>query len=192
MGDLWRWGSKEMRMVLQAARRYKNKEASLDALISGGGGASLLHQETLLLTDAQTKALPTTPVEIITAPGANRVILPYPLGGAFLSQQTVAYSDVDAAATLDMLVGGFAFPLTSSTHPTANSLLTFGAAAMAPFVFNPTLSGIVDSPSIYVNVAAAISMVNPIGGDLAGGHADNTLRVSVAYLIVNTLTGVFE
>lgn len=156
-------------------------------------GASILHQATFTLTDAQIKALPTTGVEnIIAAAGENKAICP---SLAVLTTNFVTeYSNVD---------GGDASYLTFS-----NSTLGFIRSVDLLDVPDRRIVPVAPSrtipvPNEGVNLAAAgafssaangalnLSAVNG-SGDFTGGNAANTMTIYIAYYILNLTTGLFE
>ena len=164
-----------------------------------GGGDSIVHQATVTLTDAQIKALPTTPVVIIPAPGANRFIV---LVQAIAIIDTLAglYTNVSADVYVQLLLSpgdqDFAVSNPSDASATAGLLGTTRAAIfLTPFSYAGTggQSGLIISnygaESSVVNQSLAIAMTND-DGDLTGGNVANTLTVAVSYLVLS-LDGEF-
>jgi hypothetical protein len=158
----------------------------------GGGGSSLLQTVQVVLTDAQIKALPTTPVELVPAQGAGTVIL---LKDVLLHKNFgVGYTNADAdSAYLSAVLGdddleglelqanvpsgvswlagtmqsGEAFYWFRYQHPDA-----FNKAAE---VFG----------SNCVDAAAFLYVDNAGNGDFDGGDPANTLKVTVYYIVVD-------
>jgi hypothetical protein len=179
----------------------------------GGGGSDVQHQDTITLTNAQILALPTTAVEVLAAPGANKLIVPLVI---LLHMKWVAdYGNINATAMLKAdLAGNFIVGLRESVLSGITSLLAGGGPdgtwvslglnnAIAQGVTTtatPNInththpigadSGFYDAD--LVNVPLTISMDNQGSGVLTGGDADNELQVSAAYYLLNTVTGVFE
>lgn len=173
--------------------------------------SGFLHQGTATLTDAQIKALPTTAVDILAAPGANKLLVPQVV---MLHMKWEAdYGSINANAVLKVdLNGTFIAGLHESSLSGVSALLAGGGpdgtwvamtlnqlanatvTSATPNV-NPHLhQGAADSgfyDADIVNVPLRIS-VEGNGGDFTGGDSNNELQISVAYLVLNTVTGEFE
>jgi len=182
---------------------------------SAGGGSSassILRQAVASLTNAQIKALPTTPVTIIAAPGANKLLVPHV---ALAHMKWVGnYTNINATSSISIdTAGNFLTSLAEDTLGGVTALLAGGGpdGSWVPFVIqqiaqakvttatpavNPHFHhGVADSGSYdadIVNVPLTISMENVGDGPLTGGNASNVLQISVAYYVLNTITGVYE
>jgi hypothetical protein len=131
------------------------------------------YEKTVTLSDDQIKALPTTPVEILAAPGANKVFSF--ISATMLLNSSAIYSNVAGAAVQFRLSAGgqnFASYLVAD-----NSLDT--DTGIFQFNFDATAFG-----EVLSNRAVELELVNPLNGDLTGGNAANTLTVSVIYKII--------
>ena len=173
---------------------------------TGGTPASaiqsgFLHQATVTLTDAQIKALPSASVDIVSSPGSGRVLVI--ASAVVLSDFTGgAYTNIDGSYALMQLVnrGG-----SSGSHG-ASTLLAESAAPMlgqADQRYAVVIPNVWVDPNIgssapvglavqAVGLPLAVMADNNGAGHFTGGHASNTLRISVVYYILNTLTGAFE
>lgn len=203
-----------MTRYFQAQNRVTNQPDHTDWVaeseISASPSGSIVHQATVTLTDAQIKALPTTAVEIIAEPGANKLLVPIVI---MLHMKWVAdYSNIDPTAQLKAdTAGSFMALLSQPTLSGVSALLAGGGpdgtwvpitiqqlAKSVPTPAAPTNhmhNGVADSgfyDADIVNISLSISLDNAEAGDLEDGDPDNELQVSVVYYILNTVTGEFE
>ena len=158
---------------------------------AGGGGGGFLRQATVSLTDAQIKALPTTPVEIIAAPGAGYAVmlLPHWLGSVLQLDTTPgAYTNVSATAAV-RFNGQVGF----IEWLGLDDLLTYGAdAVMYPSVINfGAGGGTVQETALAENSAITVDANNDGQGNFTGGHASNELTLSLVYLVLDLATNAF-
>ncbi len=143
---------------------------------------------TVTLTDAQIKALPTTPVTVIAAPGAGKAVVP--LLATFASNFTAgAYTahgeDVFLALFLRTVNGETAV----STYAPASAKFTNATATVhmvgpAAELGTGDLDGVIVGPSIDVNDAVEV-VLSGWTQDFTGGDAANTLTVTVVYIVVD-------
>ena len=160
----------------------------VEALYEASGGvpsAGLVQTATVTLTDAQIRALVNVPIEIIPAPGANKVItLVLPGPGGLDSRQTVAYTN----DSVDLTVGFICFGYALSTFG-ARNIINYGADAWMPFSqpnATPTIDTSVGPEALPGLVNQPVSVfIGNFAGDLTGGNAANTLTVTVYYTIVD-------
>lgn len=160
--------------------------------------APLFHQTTVVLDNTQIRDLPTTVVEAVPAPGADRVLLVHTFtaiadasagayGGALPDDFFILYyGDFGTEASL-------AVPLSSAFLTGAFVMFGFGAGS-AQFTglaseevvsVPPALDAIVDTP-------ITIGLFTDAGTQLTDGDSANTLTVSIVYMVYNTATKRFE
>lgn len=201
MTDFSRWFPIDI--VLTGFRNAKFRYPVDDPPFEPGGG-SLIHQETVTLTDAQIKSLGNgTAIQIVAAQGANKVI-----------------RLVDASAVLDTSAGeydggfdpagsGWAFFLDYQASTYASSVIPIAAPlnlqAITPLLWSAVVSGdsdMVGEGDFAGLIISKLPTTTPVNkalelsdwfaaGAYTGGHASNTLKVSVAYLIWDVSTGAY-
>lgn len=154
-----------------------------------------IFQRKVILTDAQIKALPTTPFEILPTPGEGKMIK-YVSGMMVLDTVAGAYTNVGATTA-----SGYYLTYEGGADASNYNMLSiFYQAGQLRFVpnistpFNKNPDGnLLDTFTLVSNVVnknLTLSVYNDDGadndaGDFTGGHADNTLEVTVFYSIVN-------
>jgi hypothetical protein len=151
-------------------------------------------QKTVILTDAQVKDLPVTPITIIPAPGVGRAVLV--LGGFMtLDATSGAYTNVDTTSgqnrgptlayqTADSTVTfGFSDAAWEFLETSARQSAQFGLGFLGSD--SSRLEGAADVTSSFENADLVVGFRNGANGSLTGGNSANTLRVTVIYAIVN-------
>lgn len=150
-----------------------------------------LEKLTVELTDAQVKALPTTGIEIIPAPGAGKQVIV--VGGGYFSKLTSGYTNISANSTIfldtngqhnstvigddaaDSVTGVTTF-LASGEH-----FVPIGANHAIGTAFGITLG---KAATTQANKAVNIKASNS-GGNFTGGNAANKVAITVYYDIVD-------
>ena len=154
------------------------------------------------LTDAQIKALPTTPVTLVAAAGANQVIklIGYTLitdtGGGAYTNIDAAYADLHIGIDGDYNGYGPVFDNTVTPNIVtftnilgaagrsyfdgfAPSTVAIGSAMAAFYVTNTATP----SAASRANAPLTIAIENNGTGNLTGGNAANNMRVIVYYIM---------
>lgn len=163
------------------------------------------HAASLTLTDTQVKSLPTTPVELVAAPGVDRIAIPT-LALVYF-HHTADYSNIDPNAVLGIgsFEGGdeFLSVLRSGqglSEAQVESLLAVGQSRLAVYSLYAATDGVslyaavrsIGPIADYANQPLNLTAYNEASGDFTGGHPDNTVSVNLVYLVFNTATGAFE
>lgn len=146
-------------------------DVSWQTLSSSGG----LQVGEVNLTDAQIKSLNTSPVNAITAPGANKLVIPISMtitkdstAGAYSASPSVRLRWT--GSTTDLL-DSTVWTLTG-TNQTFQRIVSTGAiAALAFTTFDPR------NKTIQISTSA----------DVTGGNAANSAKVSISYFVSNTI-----
>lgn len=157
---------------------------------------------TVTLTNDQIKALPTTAIEIVAAPGANKVIFPI-AAWLHLLNWAADYGNIGDASVLGVEYDGTAnSPLSvlmESVNGEVSNLLVDSAShpgflgiknrvnTVLPTVVTPSGVGqFVDDPGT-INKSLKLYAVNSgsATGNFNGGDAANTLKVLVYYVVVD-------
>ena len=169
-----------------------------------GSSAVAVRQATLTLTDAQIKALPTTAVVLVAAPGPNRRLVP--LQGAFLFQPAGnTYANVNStfsalvlwptpfdAWVLDPILNDSAASKSHLSNFLVSGLATAARQFLAfPYQDTANAATCAANTSDAVNQPLVIKLDNDGAGNLTGGTVANRLTVSVLYSIVDLTTGLW-
>ena len=162
---------------------------------SGGGGASIIQSATVTLTDAQIKALPTTGVEIVAAQGVNTII--NPLNAVIVFNWAADYTNIDGACQLFIQADSGNSTLDFLRQADGNVVSDFFANGSSTFIniqSNQKVANIngnttvANSPAFisdFENQGLSIKINNGASGNLTGGNAANTLKVTVYYTVVD-------
>lgn len=149
---------------------------------------------TKTLTNAQVLALPTTAVQILAAPGASNIVVP--LHATLRLAWTADYTGIDAASTI-FLESGVGIATARIDNVVANSVngLLAGGGPDGTVAWLPAIAFV---PASATNVVLsswssnydsdvankAISIAATNAANYTGGHAANTLTVTLLYYIV--------
>ena len=159
-----------------------------------------LYHNQVVLTDAQIKALPTTAIEIVPAPGAGKAL--FPVFAWWYVKWTADYSNIGNLSRIGIgYVGSLSGVLTQfeeangsqvsnllvdgASHPAAMGLLSVAPASANP-AFLVAVGQFQDDPGV-TNTGLEIYGVNTgsLSGDFTGGDAANVISVTVFYIIVD-------
>jgi hypothetical protein len=168
---------------------------------TGWEEAGLIKKSTATLTDAQIKALPTTPITTLAAPGASLVNLPlwWTLkadfsAGAYTNINAAAYAAIEWAGIPTQASGYIAND--AGSDPVLAGMTTFFGSAtdwyhvLRPYQFQTEPSA--DEWGHFTSFLAIGNIDNEVlrltinnggGGNLTGGNAANTLTVTTYYTI---------
>lgn len=157
-----------------------------------GAPAVIIHQATVTLNNAQIIDLPNTAVTVIDAPGANLVAI-LVSGVAILDASHGTYTGTGAWVLVSPGQSFYSSVAQVASHLTAQYTALFGA----PYLQND--SGAFGSPFLNMgNYPSSDFIDQPMqikdefaGSPYGGGGSGNTLQISVSYLLLNTVTGVF-
>jgi hypothetical protein len=133
-----------------------------------------IQEATLVLTNAQIKALNATPIQIIAAPGAGKAIIVMSAVGKMTYGTNIFVAALNQGIALAYNTTAFNTILTSVDLVSAASVYAYNSAA--------SLSGGALATTIE-NVA--VKAYNPIGTEITGNAAnDTTITLVVKYYIV--------
>jgi len=158
----------------------------------------ILRQATVILTDAQIKALPTTPVVVIPAPGVGRVAMAWACAGysqVFLHfRRTASYTNINTAATFEWYVNVHDAQAFYGNADDLNKFLgSMWYSTDVLWTGNPlqvsNVGGQLNEVTNYENRATFLWIDNQGAGVLTGGHAANTLTIALTYLVLDLTTG---
>lgn len=154
------------------------------------------HSKRVRLTNAQIKALPTTPVEIVPAPDSGLVLVP--IGVTYRAAfDSGAYTNVDDHARLLLTFDGDTEPRFGKQYFLPDAVRwSDGAVGF----FNRHAAGrsalrrVSDDLAAFEATALTVSIENGSDGNLTGGHASNIMDVTVTYRVVERppAVGVFS
>lgn len=155
-----------------------------------GGGVVTFLMQSVMLTDAETKALPTTPVTIVPA---EIGILLYPLFAHARMQWVADYTNIDASALFQVRLGASSetlIPLSNAVGSSVSALLAGGGPDGTHAFFSPrfstaggafsSLANFYDSDVVNQPIMAIID--NGLSGNLTGGNAGNSLSIEAYYV----------
>ncbi len=143
-------------------------------------------RKNVTLTNAQIKALPTTPITIVASAGAGTILLP--VGYKYQARFQTDYTNADIGAELQVrFAGDNGSQLGPGRFVAQGPQWSMGAVGFfnqrslrgqsaADFAFS--LLGFDDT-------ALTVAMANASLGNLTGGHSNNTLVVSIDYIAID-------
>jgi hypothetical protein len=161
-----------------------------------------IQSATVTLTDAQIKALPTTAVTIVPAPGTGKM-LRLIMAHAALTQ-SAEYTNIDPdeswlsiAYQGDSVASSVVLNHSGDGKEDLDRLLGGGAGSPAAVIFEPfqkTSASWGATAEVFSEVGGAIGSANKAlnvyafnnsAGDFTGGNSANTLTVTVLYLVID-------
>lgn len=162
-----------------------------------------LHKADVVLTDAQIKALPTTAIDLIAAPGAGIIILPLDTVMVFKNSAT-AYTNISPDAFLSTQINGTrvsSFMGNDTLLSSVNQFSTFfnsTGALLHRLIYPPSDPfGAADGWEMMMfsigsdanaNQPLQIKINNAALGNLTGGNAGNKILVSTTYRLITLPT----
>lgn len=159
----------------------------------------LLNQATVTLTDAQIKALPTTPIEIVPAPGANRVTVVdqwvvrlNTLAGGYTNTTNagwyLCYAVGGVVAASFILLGNnlAAMSDTLCLNGLPQITITAGISGADGYLWGTQLVA-----NYGANSAIVVRDDYASSGNYTGGHASNSAVVTVLYTVYDVETNRF-
>lgn len=164
---------------------------------AGGGGASPVHTAHVQLANAEILALPTTPKELVAAPGANKVLV-FSHAALYFEFESF-YGNVSADSGARLYIGlRPASPTAVSQYLYARAMLYFPSASHVSVIGlrdddvdgNAQIVGLEGASAI--NASLALLASNAGNGDYTDGDPANVLHITVLYSILNLTTGEFE
>ena len=175
---------------------------------TGSIGSSTIKTASIVLTDAEIKALPTTgSYVIVAAPGANKM---HYIHSAILRVDCTAgvYTNIAAdnsqlGVDLDDALStvGVMYNMSAPNSPDGNAhahIDAFLGDASFPNAFMqqapalPAPGGLGPNADInYIDLAITLTCTNEFDGDYTGGNAANTMTVIVWYSTMDLTTGTF-
>jgi hypothetical protein len=167
---------------------------------TSGGTPSVVtvYQLKTVLTDAQIKALPTTPIDVVPAPGAGKVVLPTFF---YIIRKGLAYDNIDPDGYmyLDTDMGYYGTLIANRSDESLvglDHLLNYDAGLPGSGMFGTLHNGkfsaryntLIPTETFvlecFENKAIRLSISSGIG-DLTGGDSANSMEVTVFYSIVD-------
>lgn len=144
-------------------------------VVTGVNGLTVV---SLKLTSSQIKNLKATPVTLVAAPGANKIIVP--VGNINATMNYGGTNAFTSGGNIDVRYHG-----TANSALIAGPLLNAGLVQNAGTTFNVVQSNnsmATSAPSGWVNLA--LDVINIGASEFAGNAAnDNTITVSMCYFI---------
>jgi hypothetical protein len=170
--------------VTDAADFVTKLEAVFTRYGAAPGGSSPYLVASVTLTDAQIKALPTTPFEIVAYPGANKYIRF--IGGDIMPDVVVSYGNINITGSiLIMAYEGLDYISNGLVENEIENLLNSNIYSQ----FSPAVSGTGGAAQItkasVINKSLVLHYDNAGSGNLNLGNAANTLKVTVYYVVVD-------
>jgi len=152
--------------------------------------AAAIQSATVVLTDAETRALVSTGFAILPTAGANKMLQVISVNLNFA--RTADYTNIDANAVLRLFYfnsGANATTALWESDGAVSSLLAGGAnkiATLTPYGRNTGTdwAGVVDTKANFNNDPIWLFLQNGAAGDLTGGDAANTLTVAIQFTVI--------
>lgn len=135
---------------------------------------SMIQLKTLTLTNAQIKALPTTPIEAIPAPGPGKQVVPW-LAFCRLDSGG-AYTNFDMSTLLALAYEESSNSILATSAPD----LLLGSSVDYNLQLAPA-SGTGDVDAVVVDAPVMLKFANGSSGNLTGGNAANALTIQIYY-----------
>lgn len=150
-----------------------------------------VYAETVTLTDAQIRALPSTSVQVVPAPGAGKALVF--LRAVAVGSWTAAngYTNVSQVGFLQVAIYYGAEEYQASD---LGDVSPFGIESRPMWQFQPWTAPAATGQSPRADDLSALDVenvpfrfvvTNGSAGDFTGGNAANTLTVTVYYLVVD-------
>jgi hypothetical protein len=158
-----------------------------------GAAEQTVYSRTTTLTDAQIKALPTTSIELVPAPGVGQAIMP--MFALLLLDTTVNYYDNVAATAIlqvDRLNPLDEAKMGAGATGSVSGLLQAGAPYYAVLLLKQ-IQPTVNTAHMYGSMGSSddlqdaifLRATNGAAGNFTQGHANNVMEVTLHYTVVD-------